>query len=95
MPSLPPSELPPSQPGPVEAAIGQETEGLPLAAARPALVETALALARNVLDNPRAVSSHAAAARVLARLLDELRKGAGRGRGGLKVVRAMTDKGGA
>jgi hypothetical protein len=49
-----------------------------------------------VLDNPRAISSHASAAKVLATLLDKLRAASARGRrGGLAVVRTMTEKDGA
>lgn len=87
-PSVAP-ELPPSGPGRVEAAIGQEIEGLAMAAARPALVETAVSLAR-ILDNPRAISQQPAAAGKLADILDRLHKGAAPRRGGLKLVRAMT-----
>jgi hypothetical protein len=78
----------------VEAAVELELAGLPAAAERPGLAAAALALAR-VLDNPRAMSPHPPAARVLARLLDELRKPAQSRRGGSKVVRAMTGKDGA
>jgi hypothetical protein len=78
-----------SGPGRVEAGVEAEIAGL--TEARPGLVQAALALAR-VMDNPRAVSSHPAAAKVLAGLLDTLRKGAARGRrGGLAVVRALTE----
>ena len=84
-----PAGLPPASPGRVEAAIGLETEGLPLAAASPALVETAVSLAR-ILDNPRAVSQQPAAAGKLAEIMDRLHKGAAPRRGGLKLVRAMT-----
>jgi hypothetical protein len=48
------------------------------------------------LDNPKAVSSQPAAAKVLAVLLDKLHSASARGRrGGLALVRTMTDKGGA
>jgi len=90
--SLRPVVEPASGPGRVEAAIRLETEGLALAAVRPALVETAISLAR-ILDNPRAVSHQPAAAGKLADILDRLHKGAVARRGGLKVVRAMTDGG--
>ena len=57
--------------------------------------QVALAVPR-VLDNPRAVNQHAAAAKVLSVLLDKLRSVSARGRrGGLAVVRTMTEKGGA
>jgi hypothetical protein len=65
------------------------------AQARPGLAQVALALAR-VLDNPKAVNQHAAAAQVLSALLDKLRAVSARSRrGGLAVVRTMTEKGGA
>ena len=81
--------LPPSGPGRVEAAVGQEIEGLPLAAARPALVKTAVSLAK-ILDNPRAVSQQPAAAGKLVDILDRLHKGSVARRGGLRAVKAMT-----
>lgn len=82
-----------SGPGPVELAV--EAEIGELAGARPGLAQIALALAR-VLDNPKAVSSQPAAATVLAALLDELRSASAHGRrGGLALVRTMTEKGGA
>jgi hypothetical protein len=58
--------------------------------ARPGLAQAALAMAR-VLDNPRAVSSQPAAAKVLAALLDKLRSASARGSRGLAVVRTMSD----
>jgi hypothetical protein len=49
-----------------------------------------------ILDNPKAVGSQPAAAKVLASLLDKLRSVSARGRrGGLALVRTMTEKGGA
>jgi hypothetical protein len=49
-----------------------------------------------VLDNPRAVSTQPAAAKVLAVMLDKLRSASAHGRrGGLALVRTMTEKGGA
>jgi len=81
-------------PGPVESGVTAEIDGL-AAQARPGLAQAALALAR-VLDNPRAVNQHAAAAKVLSSLLDKLRAASARGRrGGLAVVRTMTEKDGA
>jgi hypothetical protein len=66
-----------------------------VAEARPGLAQIALALAR-LLDNPKAVNQQPAAAKVLAALLDKLRSASARGRrGGLAVVRTMTEKGGA
>jgi hypothetical protein len=65
------------------------------AEARPGLTQTALALAR-ILDDPRATSQKPAAARVLTTLLEKLRSASARGRrGGLTLVRTMTEKGGA
>ena len=92
--SLPPLEVAPPGPGPVEVAVGREVEGLLLASVRPALVETAVSLAK-ILDNPRAVPQQPAAAGKLADIMDRLHKGSVARRGGLKLVRAMTDKGGA
>jgi hypothetical protein len=84
---------PVSDPGPVEAGVAVEIDGL-AAQARPGLAQAALALAR-VLDNPRAVNQHAPAAKVLSVLLDKLRAAsAGGRRGGLALVRTMTEKGG-
>jgi hypothetical protein len=75
-------------PGPVEVGVGQEIAGL--TEARPGLAQTALALAR-VLDNPRAVSSHPPAAKVLAALLDKLASASAHGRrGNLSLVKSMT-----
>ena len=55
----------------------------------------ALVVAR-VLDNPKAANQHAAAAKVLSALLDELRSASAQGRRGrLAVVRTLTEKGGA
>ena len=63
--------------------------------ARPGLAQAALAMAR-ILDNPRAVNQQPAAAKVLAVMLEKLRSVSARGRrGGLAVVRTMTEKGGA
>jgi hypothetical protein len=53
------------------------------------------AMAR-ILDNPKALNQQPAAAKVLAGLPDKLRSASARGRrGGLAVVRTMTEKGGA
>jgi hypothetical protein len=53
------------------------------------------AMAR-LLDNPKAINQHLAAAKTLATLLEKLRAASPRGRrGGLAVVRTMTEKGGA
>jgi hypothetical protein len=78
----------PVTPGPVEVAVEEEVAGL--ADARPGLAQAALAMAR-VLDNPRAISSQPAAAKVLAALLDKLHSASARGRRGrLAVVKSMT-----
>jgi len=82
----------PIGPGRVEAAIGQEIEGLPLAATRPAIVETAVSLAK-ILDNPRAMSQQAAAAGKLADILDRLHKGVAPRRGGFALVPTTVEKG--
>lgn len=80
--------------GPVEAGVDLEIDGL-AAQARPGLAQAALAVAR-VLDNPHALNQHASAAKVLSALLDKLRAASARGRrGGLALVRTMTEKGGA
>ena len=44
----------------VVSPVAAKLAGLAQAELRPGLAEIALALARNVLDNPRTVSSHAA-----------------------------------
>jgi hypothetical protein len=78
-----------SGPGPVEVAVQSELAGLSTAELRPAIAAAALALAR-VLDG-RAVSSHPSAARVLTKLLDELRKPTPGRKGALKLVRQMSN----
>jgi len=78
-----------SGPGRVEAGVQAELAGL--AQSRPGLAAAALALAR-ILDNPRAVSSQPAAAKTLVVLLDRLFSASPRSRrGGLAVVRTMTE----
>ena len=93
--SLPASVTPdPVGPGPVESAVEDEIGGL-AADARPSLAQAALAMAR-ILDNPKAVNQQPAAAKVLAALLDKLRLMSARGRrGGLALVRTITERGGA
>jgi len=82
----------PSEPGPVESAVEAELAGL--AEDRPGLAQVALALAR-IMDNPKAVSSQASAAKVLIASLDKLHSvGAQNRRGRLSVVRTMTEPGG-
>jgi hypothetical protein len=83
-------ERDPSELGAVESAVLLEIEGLG-AHHRPGLDAAALALAR-VLDNPKAVSTQPAAAKVLAQMLDKLRSLPGAHRGKLAVVRAMTEE---
>lgn len=81
-------------PGPVELGVAEEIDGL-ASAAHPGLAQAALALAR-ILDNPKAVNQQPAAAKVLAMLLTQLRSVSARGRrGGLAVVRTMTENSGA
>ena len=81
--------------GPVESAVAAELHTLHTVTDRPGVAQIALSLAR-ILDNPKAVSSQPAAAKVLSTMLDKLRAVSARGRrGGLAVVRTMTEKGGA
>lgn len=56
----------------VESEVHGELQSLQTATDRPGLAQISLALAR-VLDNPKAVSSHPPAARVLLALLEKLR----------------------
>jgi hypothetical protein len=80
-------------PGPVESGVEAEIEGV--ADGRPGLAQVALAMAR-LLDDPKAKNQTPAAAKVLVSVLDKLRSDSARQRrGGLAVVRTMTDKGGA
>jgi hypothetical protein len=82
------SQPEPDTPGPVESGVQAEISGL-AAEARPGLAQAALAVAR-VLDNPRAVNQHAAAAKVLSALLDKLHAASAHGRRErLAMVRAM------
>jgi len=56
----------------------------------PVSQQVALALAR-ILDNPKAMNQHPAAAKVLATMLDKLHSASARGhRGHLAVVKSMT-----
>jgi hypothetical protein len=87
--TLPEQPVVASGPRPVERAVTSEIGGSTQADMRPALVETAVSLAR-ILDNPRAISPQAAAAGKLADILDRLHKGAAPSQGGPKLVRAMT-----
>jgi hypothetical protein len=87
--SVPAQGTPPTV-GPVEAGV--QAEITELSDARPGFAQAALAIAR-VLDNPRAVSSQPAAAKVLAALLDKLRSASASGhRGHLALVRTMNDR---
>jgi hypothetical protein len=83
----------PQSPGPVESGVEAELAGL--SDARPGLTQIALSPAR-IMDSPKAVNQQPAAAKVLTTVLDKLRSTSARGRrGGLSVVRTMTEKGGA
>lgn len=85
-----PAETPPGQ---VEKAVEAELSGL--AVSRPALAAIALAMAR-ILDNPRAKSTQAPAAKVLVNVLEALHKSSAQERrGNLAVVKSMTAKDGA
>ena len=75
----------------VESAVAEEIGALG-GHNRPGLEAVALALAR-LMDNPRVVSTQPAAAKVLVALLEKLRSVSVRGpRGGLALVRTMTEK---
>jgi hypothetical protein len=81
-------------PGPVEAGVQSEISEL-AAEVRPGVAQAALALA-GLMDNPRAINQHAAAAGKLASLLDKLASVSARGRrGNLALVRQMSESGGA
>ncbi|MGO8963739.1 hypothetical protein [Mycobacterium sp.] len=83
----------PAARGPVESGVAAEISDL-AAEVRPGLAQAALALAR-ILDNPKVVNQQPAAAKVLAGMLDRLRSASAHGRrGGLALVRTMTEKGG-
>lgn len=92
-PSAPVLELVPPEPagypGPVEAGVLEELEGLSQAEERPGLAQAALALAR-IMDKPTAVNQQPAAAAKLADLLDKLRKGGDARKSRLASVRSMT-----
>jgi hypothetical protein len=72
-----------------EEAVRQQIDELGVMGDRPGLCAAALAMAR-VLDNPKAVPQHPAAAGQLVRTLGELSAGARRGRGRLASVQRMT-----
>lgn len=88
------SKVPVQPPGPVEAGVLAELEGLTAAARRPGLVQGALAMAR-LLDSPLNVPQHAPAMARLQAALDELRRGADSRKGWLADVRRMTPASGA
>lgn len=77
------------QPGPVEAAIRAQLGALSTVEARAGEAEMAYALAK-LLDNPKALPQHSAAAHRLSELIDKLRKGADKKTGKLAAVRKMT-----
>lgn len=79
----------PPECGRVEAGVIAELDELSSAAARPGLVEIAVALAR-VLDSPLAIAQHASAAHRLSETLDKIRKGSDARKGKLAAVRSMT-----
>jgi hypothetical protein len=91
---LPPAELQPAGPGPVEVAVESELGGLPAAQVRPSLAAIALAMAR-ILDG-RVPTPKPAAAKALVSALDALHKSSAQGRrGNLALVKEMTTKDGA
>ena len=79
----------PTGAGAVEMAIWAEVEGLEQAESRPTLVQAAVAMAR-ILDNPRAPGPQPQAAKQLADLMNQLRKGADARKSRLASVKAMT-----
>ena len=80
---------PNESPGPVEAAVREEIDGLASAALRPSLAAIAACMAR-LLDSP-ASTPKPAAAKVLVAVMDTLHKGSAQGRrGSLALVRTMT-----
>ena len=90
---LPPAELQPVGPGPVEQAVEAELAGLPAAQSRPAISAIELAMSR-ILDG-RVPTPKPAAAKVLVSVMDALHKGSAQARrGNLAVVKSMTTKGG-
>ena len=78
----------PREPGPVEAGVLVELDGVPAAEMRPGLKQAALALAR-VLDNPLTVAQHPSAAKQMGEILNQLRKGAEK-KTRLSAVRQMS-----
>jgi len=76
-----------------EAAVRSEIEALG-PNVRPGLAAVCIAMARR-LDNPKAISSQLPAAGRLMQALDKLQASSLGRRGSLRLVRAMTEKGGA
>jgi hypothetical protein len=86
------SSSPPAEP--LESAVDavrQQLDELGVIEDRPGLCAAALAMAR-LLDNPRAVPQHPAAAGQLVKMLGELSKAAHRPRGRLAAVQKMTKR---
>jgi hypothetical protein len=80
---------------PVVSPVAAELAGLAQAELRPGLAEIALALARNVLDNPRAAFEPRGGRGEAGRHFGQAASGgAVPRRGGLALVRTMTDNGG-
>ncbi len=75
-------------PGPVEVGVQAEIGSL-ATETRPGLAAVALSLAQ-LMDDPKARNQQAAAATVLASLLDKLRSASADGRGQLALVKSMT-----
>jgi hypothetical protein len=83
--------VPNGTPGPVELGVQAELDGV---VDRPGLIAAALAMAR-LLDDPTAKNQAPAAAKTLVAVLEKLRSDSARQRrGGLALVRTMTEKGG-
>jgi hypothetical protein len=82
------------QSGRCAAAVTAELEALAGVERLPALAALAGVLAVD-LDNADLAGSHASLARQLRETLDALRAGVGHGGGKLKLVAAMTARGGA
>ena len=79
----------PAGPGPVEAAVLEEIEGLQLTSDRPGLAAMAVSLAQ-LMDDPMSKGKRPDAAAKLEQLLEKLHKGADVKKSRLATVRAMT-----